>query len=433
MASVEELKLDGASITLLAVCDGDQASIGLECMKSAFAALTFLSSDVAQRIADAAPPMFAHSAAVVVMRDRTAYVASSGHARVYRQRAHQLEGLPAGAQEVAFSDVLLVASHALRSDGKDFLMTGRAPMAAQAMIRNLGDKGWIELGANTFRNDTLDTLLDQALASSGETEAAVAAICTGFLHVFEVEDAPAENLTPQLIEAALAVSPFAASRLIVRAAEAASDYAALPSAIKELHAVYFVAGEVGRDGASLERAVTRFGPSPNFLAMTLRGLSRIGAVVHHRILREAVPFLVHFNTALEPVMQELALAPVPKSNAWELSNQWGDAPDVLRLAEWHVKHAYSDFLSHAPSAMGATLTPPEALVRSPARSDLITQLTRILGVALTEQSAITFAQAEQVSAALAHHVEGTTVTALLNYIYDEGQAWALLRLVEGPR
>ena len=83
--------------------------------------------------------------------------------------------------------------------------------------------------------------------------------------------------------------------------------------------------------------------------------------------------------------------------------------------------------------MGATLTPPEALVRSPARSDLITQLTRILGVALTEQSAITFAQAEQVSAALAHHVEGTTVTALLNYIYDEGQAWALLRLVEGPR
>jgi hypothetical protein len=107
---------------------------------------------------------------------------------------HHLEGLPAGAQEVAFSDVLLVASHALRSDGKDFLMTGSAPMAAQAMIRNLGDKGWIELGANTFRNDTLDTLLDQALASSGETEAAVAAMCTGFLHVFEVEDAPATSL-----------------------------------------------------------------------------------------------------------------------------------------------------------------------------------------------------------------------------------------------
>jgi hypothetical protein len=214
----------------------------------------------------------------------------------------------------------------------------------------------------------------------------------------------------------------------VRAAEVASDYVALPSAIKELHAVYFVAGEVGRDGASLERAVTRFGPSPNFLAMTLRGLSRIGAVVHHRILREAVPFLVHFNTALEPVMQELALAPVPKSNAWELSNQWGDAPDVLRLAEWHVKHAYSDFLSHAPSAMGATLTPPEELVRSPKRSDLIAQLSCLLGVALTEQSAITSAQAKQVSAALAHHVEGTTVTALLNYIYDEGQAWRLLRL-----
>lgn len=167
MASVEELNLEGASITLLAVCDGDQANIGLECMKSAFASLTSLSSDVAQRIADAAPSMFAHSCAAMVIAERTAYAAMTGEARIYRQRAHRLEAISPGMHATALSDLLLVASHGLRAEGEDFSRMGSAP-TTQAT-----------LGTSAFRNDTLDHVLDHALAASNEEDVAVAAMCEG--------------------------------------------------------------------------------------------------------------------------------------------------------------------------------------------------------------------------------------------------------------
>jgi hypothetical protein len=167
ISSVEELKLEGASITLLAVCDGDQPSVALECMKSTFAALTSLGSDAAQRIVDAAPPMFAHSCAAIVIAERAAYAAVSGQARIYRQRARQLEAIAPGSHAVARPDAFVVASHALRAEGEDFFMT------TFAASRDRGD----EPAESTFRNDALDGVLEQALAASKETDVAVAVMC----------------------------------------------------------------------------------------------------------------------------------------------------------------------------------------------------------------------------------------------------------------
>jgi len=168
ISSVEELTLDGASITLLAVCDGDQPSVALECMKSTFAGLTSVGSEAAQRIVDAAPQMFAHSRAAIVIAERAAYAAVSGQARIYRQRARQLEAIAPGSHAVARPDAFVVASHALRAEGEDFFST-----ASAAALRDRGD----EAGENTFRNDALDGVLEQALASSKETAVAVAAMC----------------------------------------------------------------------------------------------------------------------------------------------------------------------------------------------------------------------------------------------------------------
>lgn len=444
LAATLERKLEGTTVTLLAVCDGDQASVGLEAMKRAFNELKVLDAEVAQRIVDAASP--ARGCAALVLRDRTVFAACSGEARVYRQRAHKLELVAPGSHVAAPAQALLVASHALKAEGQDFFQTGPGMMLAQAMVRDLGAKGLVELGQNTFRNETLEALLEQALSESKEANVAVAALSLGFLHLFEVEDAPVSCLTPELLEAASAVSKFSAARLISRAAEQASDYAVLPSALKELHAVNFIAEAVGRHGTNLENVVARFGPTPNFLAITLKGLARIGALEHRRILLETVPFLVHFNPELEPLMQELSLTPVEKSNTWGLTSQWGDAPDLERLAEWHVNRAFTDYTHEAPTNVGSTLTPPEELVRSPTRKELVAQLSRLLGVPLSDDTALSAEQVEQVDGALARYVEGgkvpelldfvilashlrgATVTTLLNAVYDEGHAWALLRL-----
>jgi hypothetical protein len=286
----------------------------------------------------------------------------------------------------------------------------------------------VELGQNTFRNETLEALLEQALSESKEANVAVAALSLGFLHLFEVEDAPVTKLTPELLEAASAVSKFSAARLISRAAEQAEDHAAIPLAIKEFAAVNFIAEAVGRHGTNLENVVARFGPTPNFLATALKGLARIGALEHRRILLETVPFLVHFNPELEPIMQELALTPIEKSNTWGLTSQWGDAPDLERLAEWHINRAFTDYTHEAPTNVGSTLTPPDELVRSPTRKELVAQLSRLLGVPLSDDTPLSAEQVKQISIALDHPVKGETVTNLLNYVYDEERSWALLRL-----
>jgi hypothetical protein len=428
LAATLERKLEGASVTLLAVCDSDQASVGLEAMKRAFNELTAVDAEVAQRIIAAAAHVAAPDCAALVLSDRTAFAAASGEARVYRQRAHKLEPVASGTHEVAPAQALLVANHALKAQGQDFFQTGPGMMLAQAMVRDLGAKGLVELGQNTFRNETLEALLEQALSESKEANVAVAALSLGFLHLFEVEDAPVTKLTPELLEAASAVSKFSAARLISRAAEQAEDHAAIPLAIKEFAAVNFIAEAVGRHGTNLENVVARFGPTPNFLATALKGLARIGALEHRRILLETVPFLVHFNPELEPIMQELALTPIEKSNTWGLTSQWGDAPDLERLAEWHINRAFTDYTHEAPTNVGSTLTPPDELVRSPTRKELVAQLSRLLGVPLSDDTPLSAEQVKQISIALDHPVKGETVTNLLNYVYDEERSWALLRL-----
>ena len=357
-----------------------------------------------------------------MLAGRRAIAAAAGQARLYVQRTDQLAVLAPGAYDVGPSTQLLASSAALPT-GEDAFETGVGFQLSEAMIRGFGQAGIWDVGDKTFRVDTLDESLARSLEHLN-ANAAVAGAALGFLRVNEVRHAKAFPLTADLLEMAAAVSPAAKVQVVMRCADTAPDYDALPAAIRDVHAVEFLARAVGRDGAGLEEAVCSYGPRGKFVQQTLSGLARVGATRHAEILREAIPLLVHEEPGLERVMTELGLAPVPRADHWTLENAWGDTPDLSALSAWYVMHA--DILGDTPAPV-----PPRELVFNPPRATLIAQISARFG-AVTEDTPLASLPPET-QAAIERAFElppsyfepGSTVTALLHRVYDVGKPWAL--------
>jgi hypothetical protein len=365
-----------------------------------------------------------NDAAVIVLAGRRAIAAAAGHARLYMQRAHELTELAPGGHDVGPSTQFLASSTELRT-GIDVFETGAGFQLAEAMIRGFGNVGMWEVGDKTFRVDTLDELLARALEGL-DARASVAGAALGFLRASEVRQAQAFPLTAELLEMAAAVSPAAKVQLVTRCGETAPDYDALPAAIRDVHAVEFLAGSVGRDGAGLEEVVRSYGPRGKFVTRTLSGLARVGATRHAEILCEAIPLLAHYEPGLDRVMAELGLAPVPRANHWTLANAWADAPELSALSAWYVMHA--DILAGTPAP-----SPPRELVYNPPRATLVAQISAKFG-AVSEDTPLASLSPDTVSAierafelppSFEPYEPGSTLTALLHRVYDTGKPWAL--------
>ena len=106
----------------------------------------------------APPPPYASGVAVVLLLENTAYAATTGGARCYRERGGVLEELAAGAHAARPGDAFIVASHASLRVGQAFFTT---PIAAATDAE--------------FRNNTLDAALKSALAPSSTLVAVAAA------------------------------------------------------------------------------------------------------------------------------------------------------------------------------------------------------------------------------------------------------------------
>lgn len=431
-STVERRLVSGAPLVLLASCRGDDARAALERMKAAFTALPELHEDVAQTIVEAASPCL--GAAALVLAERRVLAASSGSARLYRQERHKLSALAAGSHPATLATLLVVTSAELPV-GDDFFGTGPGFQLGELMIRDLAQKGFIELLEGTFRSDSLDDLLRRSLErlTPPVKTIAAAALSLGFLNVLEAASAPVKPLRAEVLEAACAVSAASALELVVRCADTASDYTSLPAAIKEMHAVDFLASQVGRDGSNLEQVIRRFGVRPRFLEMSLAGLDRVGATQHRAILLSAVPLLAHFEPGLEEPMRALGLSPVPRATSWTLSNLWGDAPDLAKLAAWHVEHALADFALDASASPSARPVPPRELSSTPSRDELVRQIARRLGRELSQDTPLAELKPEELASieeafGLTKPLlrgDGDTVTLLLHRIYDLGRPWAL--------
>lgn len=410
------------------MCDTEP---GCQAIARTFAELANVGADVAARLVAVAHAASATSCAVVIRTSERTFASAAGEARTYQHVGNRLVPLAAGEAPSAASQLLIVASAPLVGEQRDFLGTGPGGAIAIAFAQQMADAGILKTGPGTFEppdTSSLDAVLERALAGTKQPAVAVAASCTGFLSQAEVDALVVKEANRELLARAVAVSPTAAARLVTRIVETTDDYAGLSEAIKELHAVYFFADAV-RTSGGLEKPVSSYGASPNFIAMTLRGLARIGAHMHRDLVLEAVPFLVHFKPALAPVMAELGLAARPKSTAWELDSEWSDLPLLPALAAWHVERAYPDFASDPPATpIGPTLTPPEELAAAPKRRDLIAGLSRRLGTELTPTSVITDAQREALSDVMYIDLYGEMdLNSILNRVYDEKEAWSLHR------
>lgn len=75
------------------------------------------------------------------MSERRIFVAASGRAQVYRQRANVLSRLAAGAHEARMSDAFVVTSTLLACEGDDFLGTSPGLVVGEAMVRSLAAQG----------------------------------------------------------------------------------------------------------------------------------------------------------------------------------------------------------------------------------------------------------------------------------------------------
>ena len=161
-STVESRTVDERRLYLLLAVTGDLATATLESVKGAFVKVASVDAAAAAKLVAAAPPPpYAAGVAVVLLANGRAAVATAGHARCYRERAGPLEELAPGVHDLVPGDVVLAASHSCLPLGRPFFVT-EAPRATD----------------DTFRNDSLDSVLEAALANAGAKFVSVAAART---------------------------------------------------------------------------------------------------------------------------------------------------------------------------------------------------------------------------------------------------------------
>ena len=150
-------------VVMLAAVQGDLATPALESIKSAFARLTEASAASASAlVASAPPPPYAAGVAVVLLFGDRAFVATSGGACSFSERAGVLAALPPGEHDVRAGDGILAASHAHLVLGSAFFTAPFASAVATASAE--------------FHNGSLDDALEAALTHRSAAFIAVAAV-----------------------------------------------------------------------------------------------------------------------------------------------------------------------------------------------------------------------------------------------------------------
>lgn len=238
------------------------------------------------------------------------------------------------------------------------------------------------------------------------------------------------------LEAALATSPEALRRLVLSVVEETDNYQALPLAYREVHAVAFLYGVVGRYGDDLEPFFRRYAALPLTLSMTLSGLERIGASHHRALLLEGAQLMVHHVPELAPVLEELGLEPGEAVKTWFLPSRWADSPSLEVLLDWHLAAFLGTFVMEpGPEPAPLGLAPPLCLVRNPDRAELLEALRARFGASLEDATPLDDLPPDLLEAILVslqvHLVdlysdgEPYTILHVFSAAYDCGDPWAL--------
>lgn len=415
----------GREWTLAAVAEGEDAAACSERAHAGFPAMPSTGDHEVQRWLAGCLPEKAHAAVLVVDGD-AAFLATRGGGRGFLQQGKEVRPLTPGKHALAWGDqVLLCATPAVVADG-DFFGNDPALALAAAVAHSAAAFG-TEVGARTFPDGTLDWALGRA-ADAVATGVTLAAVRVGFSTAEDIDANAGAPLTTARLAAANACLRNGAYHLLVAHAEAATDYAALPEVVKQVHALQFLASTVGRHGDDLEVFLREYAPLPNTLALTLASLDRVGATQHRDILREAVTLIAPHEPKLAAVAGSVGIEVGAAAANWTCPSQWADAPDLATVAKAFVAQNLDRLLVE-----GAALTAvDERTATQPRRSALRAALATQLGQELQDETPLGTLDASRLEATLTlldlsrFDLHGEDINALLNAAYDSGTPWSAM-------